>query len=87
MSLDKTTKVQPQMTAGTVAIFLTLSHHIQSDELVVNGFDMLKLQQNELNLLARFVPVKDVQAAIEDSRASQLYQVAEAPSTPTSPQK
>src|SRR4051794_30400232 len=40
----KITTVQPGMTTGTVGIYLILAHHVQSDELVVNGYDLLKLQ-------------------------------------------
>jgi hypothetical protein len=79
-------KVTPMVSAGTVGFFLLLSHHIQSDELVVNGLDLLKLHQAELNLLSRFVPASELQNAINGARVAQsdLYQVATPSSAPAS---
>jgi hypothetical protein len=71
----KIATVTPQLTTGTVGIYLVLSHHIQSDELVVNGYDMLKLQNEELSLLSRFVPALEIQNAVNRSRASELFKI------------
>ena len=73
----KTTAVQPSLTTGTVGIYLVLSHHIQSDELVVNGYDLLKLQNGELQLLSRFVPPAEIQKMVNDSKASELFTVSQ----------
>lgn len=72
-----TKKVEPQMSAGTVGVYLFLAHHIQSDELVVNGIDLLKLHQGEVNLLQKFVPASDINKIITDAKVSEsdLYQV------------
>lgn len=72
-SPQKLTRVDPTMTAGTVGFYLILGHRLQSDELVVNGYDLLKLHQAELNLLARFVPPSEIYRAINESKASELY--------------
>ena len=46
-------RITPVMTTGSIGSYLILAHHTQSDELVVNGLDILKLQQGELNLLSK----------------------------------
>ncbi len=77
-------KVQANMTAGTVGFYLLLAHHVQSDELVVNGIDLLKLHQAEINMLGRFVPPQEISRAISESKVpeSALYQVAPGPPNP-----
>ena len=70
-------QIQPSMTVGTLGAYRLLTHHIQSDELVVNGIDLLKLQEGELNLLARTLGVnpQDVQNVVNQARNTHLYQV------------
>ncbi len=77
----------PQMTVGTVGIYLVLAHHIQSDELVVNGIDLLKLHQEEINLLSRFVPPQDISAAIKNAKDTKLYQLPPTPPAATTTPK
>jgi hypothetical protein len=77
-------QVQPSMQAGTVGFYLLLAHHTQTDELVVNGIDLLKLEQGELNLLSRIPGVYpgQIQAIVDDAKKdTHLYQV----STPKPP--
>jgi hypothetical protein len=72
-------QVQPMMQAGTVGFYLLLAHHTQTDELVVNGLDILKLEQGELNLLSRLPGVYpgQIQGIVDDARSgTHLYQVA-----------
>lgn len=85
----KVTTVQPSMTTGTVGIYLVLSHHVQSDELVVNGYDMLKLQNGELALLSRFVPASEIQSMVESSKAGEVFTVKppQPPPQPANPPK
>jgi len=74
-------QIQPTMTAGSVGAYLLLAHHVQSDELVVNGIDILKLEQGELNLLAKIPGVYpwQVQGIIDDAKKDvHLYQVVSA---------
>ena len=75
----------PQLSAGTIAAFLLLSHHLQSDELVVNGYDILKLQESELELLTTFVPRAEVQKAVDSARVSEIYQVPPQGAPPATP--
>jgi hypothetical protein len=81
-SEQKLTPVQPSMTTGTVAIYLILSHHVQADQLVVNGYDILKLQNAELQLLSRFIPPRDIQTAVDGAKSTENFTVA----TPPQPQ-
>ena len=85
-SPQKITPVNPVMTAGSVGVYLVLSHHVQSDELVVNGYDMLKLQNGELQLLSRFVPASEIQKIVEDSKTNELFTVAQPPQPAANPQ-
>ena len=75
--------IQPTMTVGSIGSYLVLAHHVQADELVVGQFNLLKLQNAELQLLARFVPPSDIQAAVNSAREDRVYQVAP-PSQPSS---
>lgn len=45
-------EVSPTMTAGSIGTGLLLAHTVASDQLLVNGYDVLKMQQNMLNYLA-----------------------------------
>jgi hypothetical protein len=80
-------QIQPGVTTGSFGAYLVLAHHIQSDELVVNGIDIMKLQQGEINLLSRSLGItqQDIQNVINDARNTHLYQVATPkPATPAS---
>jgi hypothetical protein len=77
----KVTPIQPTMTAGTIGIYLVLAHHVQSDELVVNGFDLVKLHNAELQLLSRLIPPADIQKAVNDSKAGEIFTVASQPAS------
>jgi hypothetical protein len=64
------------LTIGTIGAYQILSHHIQSDELVVNGIDLLKLEQGQFNLLSSLgVPTSKLDQIVADARKTQLYQV------------
>jgi hypothetical protein len=71
-------QISPTMTVGSIGTYLLLAHHIQSDELVVNGIDVLKLEQGEINLLARTLGInpQDVQNIVNDAKVTHVYQVA-----------
>jgi hypothetical protein len=76
-------QISPTMTAGSIGAYLLLAHHVQSDELVVNGVDILKLEQGEINLLSKVPGVYpwQIQSVISDAQNTHLYQVA-APTPP-----
>src|ERR1700674_4870610 len=75
----KINQVSPGLSAGTIGAYLFLAHHIQSDELVVNGFDVMKLQEVELELLSRFVPADALQKAVDGARVGEIYQIGPPP--------
>jgi hypothetical protein len=76
---------QPQMTVGTAAVYLLLTHHIQADELVVNGIDLIKLHQEELNLLSRFISAQDLSKAVSNAKDTELYTLPPQTPPPTTP--
>ena len=80
-------QIQPTFTAGSEGVFLLLSHHIQSDELVVNGIDVLKLEQGELNLLSHVPGVMpwELSKIVTDARDTHLYQVGPPPGAQNQP--
>ncbi|MGA8090097.1 MAG: hypothetical protein WCA10_22695 [Terracidiphilus sp.] len=82
-------QITPQISAGNAAVYLFLAHHIQSDELVVNGIDMLKLQQGEVNLLSRIPGVNplELQGIVNSAKDTHLYQVAPQPKSQQPPAK
>jgi hypothetical protein len=77
--------IQPGMTTGSFGAYLILAHHVQSDELVVNGLDILKLEQGELNLLNQIAPGR-VQSIVDEAKnGTHLYQVGTPKPTPPVP--
>lgn len=61
--------VKPVFTAGSAGIGTLLAGRIAADSLVVNGYDVLKLQNELLDMLARRgVPANEIRAAIERSK-------------------
>jgi hypothetical protein len=74
--------VSPGVTTGSFGAGLILAHEIQSDSLVVNGYDLLKLHQNTLNYLGTLLGANSVaiQTLIENSKATKLYTIK--PPTP-----
>jgi hypothetical protein len=80
----KINQVSTDLSAGKIGAYLLLAHHIQSDELVVNGIDLLKLHDAELHLLAGFLGNDAIQRAVNESRVEEIYQVT-APKTTAAP--
>ncbi len=76
------TGITPAISAGDAGFYRLLSHHLQTDELVSNGFNVMDLHQGELNLLARLLPKADVDAVIEGARAREMLTVATKPTQP-----
>ena len=83
-------QITPGMTVGSIGTYLLLSHHIQSDELVVNGIDLLKLHEGELDLISKLPGVNpgQVQGIVNNAKDTHLYQVAtpKQPPSGTAPQ-
>ena len=62
-------------TIGTLGTALLLARHIQSDSLVVNGYDLLKFHQNTLDYLSKQTGANQsaLQEIINKSKAEKLY--------------
>jgi hypothetical protein len=69
------TDVTPGITVGSMGTNLLLAHEIAADSLVVNGYDMLKLQQGLINYMASrpLAETADFQNIINSSRATTVY--------------
>ena len=76
---QRVTGVQPAISAGDALFYRLLSHRLQSDELVVNGYDLLALQQGELNILQRFATPKEISDLIAASKAKEMFVAGTAP--------
>ena len=77
-------EITPGITSGSFGAALVLAHEIQSDSLVVNGYDLLKMHQNTLNYLSRQLGANaaDLQSVINNSKADKLYTIKPAGTTP-----
>jgi hypothetical protein len=71
-------KITPVATIGSIGTNLLLAHQMQSDSLVVNGYDLLKLDQNLLNYLASHATPDRaaLQSVVNDARPASIYTVA-----------
>jgi hypothetical protein len=64
-------EISPVVTAGSAAFGTLLAGRFASDEITIQGIDVLKLQEATLNLIARktFTPVSELQAAVDSAKA------------------
>ena len=78
--------ITPIMTVGSAGIGKLLSNEISSDHLAVNGYDILKLDNNLLNAMIRagVVTPDQAKALVEDSHPDKYlrYQPAQPPPQP-----
>ncbi len=76
----------PGVTTGTFGARIVLAHEIQSDSLVVNGYDLLQIHQNTLNYLANQIGANKavLQSIVDNSKAAKLYTIK--PPSPSPPQ-
>jgi hypothetical protein len=70
-------EISPGVTTGTFGANLILAHEIATDHLIVNGFDVMLMQQNILNYLASRPSAEraDIQNVINASRAPTVYRI------------
>lgn len=70
-------EVAPTITFGSAGTGLLLAHEVAADNVVVRGFDLLKLHENTLNYLSRQFGANQValQQIIESSRAPKVYRL------------
>lgn len=80
--------ITPGVTTGSFGANLLLAHEIQSDSLVVNGYDLFKMDQNIINYLATRVDAdrNGLQQAISNAQPPKLYTIQTTPPPPAQPQ-
>ena len=69
--------LQSYSVSGAMGANVLLAHNLQADIAVVNGYDIMKINQEILNYLAR-QPLADKQALsaiVSNSRAQELFQL------------
>lgn len=78
--------VTPGVTMGSIGTNLILAHEVAADSVVVNGFDIMLMQQNILNYLGSrpYNERADIQNIINASRAATVYRLKN-PSPPPVP--
>lgn len=85
-SEPKIEEIQPIMTVGSAGIGIVLAGQVEADHLVVNGLDILKLNQGIVNYLATrpLAERADLQKIVNDSKPDVFYRVKSA-APPTKP--
>jgi hypothetical protein len=76
--------LQSYSTSGVMGANILLAHNLQADIAVVNGYDIMKINQQIINYLAH-LPLADqraLSAIVSNSRAEEIYQLPHQNSTP-----
>jgi hypothetical protein len=79
-------EVSPGVTTGSFGANLILAHEVATDHMVINGYDLMLMQQNILNYLSTrpLAEPADIQNIINASKAETVYQYkAATPANPT----
>jgi hypothetical protein len=88
---QKIEEVSPGLSTGTIAVGLVLSHVAETDTLIANGYDVMKMQEGILNYLGSRPNAEraDIQNIVTRSKAETFYKIKEekpaAPSPTPSP--
>jgi hypothetical protein len=79
-------EVSPGVTTGTFGANLILAHEVATDRVIINGYDVMKMQQNILNYLASrpFAERADIENIIKSSQADTVYRLKQ-PTPPPAP--
>jgi|ERR1700678_44393 hypothetical protein len=77
--------VSPVMISPSIGTNLLLAHEIATDSLVVNGYDLLKMQQGIINYLASrpLAENADFLNIINNARSSTAYRIKPPQTAPT----
>ena|ERR1700693_2758929 len=70
--------VTPLITAGVGGFNQLLAHQFATDQIMVQGIDLLKLHENTLNLIRSKNPaisLQDIQKVVDDSKVSKPLRV------------
>jgi hypothetical protein len=77
---DNAEYVSPGITTGVAAFYQVLAHQAAFDQVMVQGIDLLKLQENTLNLLrTRGIPNAELQKVVDDSRVPKPLKIKPQP--------
>jgi hypothetical protein len=77
-------EITPGITTGSLGTNLILAHEIAADSVVVNGYDVMRMEQAILNYLATrpTAEAADIQNIVNASRATTIYRLAPPKATP-----
>jgi hypothetical protein len=78
--------ISPTMSVGSIGTNLLLAHEVDADQVVINGYDVMKLQQAVINYLATRPGAEsaDFQNIVNSSRATTIHRM-KIPTSPPSP--
>jgi hypothetical protein len=65
--------ISPGITSGTAAFNQLLAHQIAGDQVMVQGIDILKLQEGTLNLIRSrnpLISLQELQKVVDDAKVS-----------------
>lgn len=73
-------EVSPGVTTGTFGANLILAHEVATDRLIINGYDLMKMQNNILAYLASrpMAETAEVQNIVTRSQADTVYKLKQA---------
>ena len=85
----KLEEIQPGITVGSAGIGILLSNQVEADRLVVNGIDIVKLNEGILNYLATRPTAEraDLQKIIDSSKPAIFYRMKQPTPAKPEPQK
>jgi hypothetical protein len=69
--------VSPTMTVGSIGTNLLLAHEVDADQVVINGYDVMKLQQGVINYLSTRPGAEgaDFTNIVNSARATTLHRI------------
>jgi hypothetical protein len=81
-------EVTPTIMFGSGGTNLLLAHEVYADRVVVNGFDIMIMNEGIINYLNTRIGAErpDLQRVIDDSRAQKMYRI-KTPEQPKPPEK
>ena len=86
-SEDEYEEVTPMITAGSMATATLLAHRIAADQIMVNGYDVMAIDEGLINLLKNkgVLSYRELDALIEHAKVPRPLRIKLAPPPPTAP--
>jgi hypothetical protein len=80
-------EVSPGVTTNTFAANLILAHEVATDRVIINGYDLMKMENAILTYLATrpLAESADIQNIITKSRADTIYKIKQPTPPPANP--